>query len=724
MAIDIREGCFHLSTQNTSYIIGIYEGFLFHHYYGKKLIEPNLKSFKHRYQECYGHYMKTELRELSFESDSLEYPNYGRTDFKHPAIHMVGKEGHSIIDLTYREHKVMAGKYELVDLPHAYAEDGDDVESLIITLVDDTGSIEVDLFYGIYTDYDVITRATAIRNTSEGLVRVESAQSMSIQMPTSNYDLLSLCGAWARERHVYRQNLHKGSQCIESLRGASSHQFNPFMALVRPETTENLGEAYGFSLVYSGNFIGRVQVDQHDTSRITMGINPFEFCWHLQKDEVFYTPECVMTYVDKGLSGMSHNYHRFYRERLCRGTYRDKVRPIIYNNWEVTFFDFDHDQLIGLAKEAKACGMELFVLDDGWFGHRNNAAQSLGDWWVNKEKLPYGLKGLGEEINKMGLKFGLWLEPEMISPVSHLYNEKPEWCISVPRYVSSLGREQLVLDYSNPEVIDYIITIMTEILGSAPIDYVKWDMNRYITDAGSFYLEKERQKELFHRYILGLYKVLEILVARFPHILFESCAGGGGRFDPGMLYYMPQTWTSDNTDAIERIKIQYGTSLVYPPRTMGAHVSPVPNHHVNRSYSLRDREHVAMMGNFGYELNLMELTGDEKTELKEHIEKYKCHRQLLFNGDYYRLISPFENRIAAWMFVDENKEKALLFIFTLHAVNNTLPQYLHLKGLDSYSLYEADGEIYSGSQLMNSGLQVKFPKKDGGSRLVIIEKSR
>lgn len=724
MAIIYKKGYFHLVTKSTSYIMGIHDGFLVHHYYGEKIVKPYLPIFNIRYQEAYGHYMEEGRRDLSFESHSLEYPNFGRTDFRYPAIHIENEKGYSITDLIYKKHIVEKGKYELEGLPNTYCEKDDRVHSLTITLEDAAQGIEVDLLYGVFEDYDVVTRAVRIRNMSSVTKVLESALSTSLQLPTKDYELITLAGAWARERHIQRQPLHMGNQTVESLRGASSHQFNPFMALASKGATEDYGRVYGFSLVYSGNFIGRIEVDQHHMTRVTMGINPFEFKWNLGKGDVFTTPECVMAYSNQGLNALSSMYHQLYERRLCRGFYRDQIRPIIYNNWEVTFFDFNHEKLVDLAKEAKSCGMELFVLDDGWFGQRKDATTSLGDWYVNKDKLPHGLKGLGEKINNLGLKFGLWLEPEMISPISDLYKEHPDWCIHVPGYKAALGREQWVLDFSNPHIVDHVIKTIREILSSAPIDYVKWDMNRYITDAGSLYLQAHEQKELMHRYILGVYKVMETLTSDFPHVLFESCAGGGGRYDPGMLYYTPQIWTSDNTDAIERMKIQYGTSLVYPPRTMGAHVSPVPNHHVNRSYSLEERENVAMMGNFGYELNLLQLTIEEKQELKEHIVRYKSWRHILFYGKFYRLKSPFEGDYVAWMFHNETCEEALVFVFNSRARNNTLTYSIKLKGLREETLYNVEGQILSGSQLMTSGLGIKLQNKDGASKVIEIKRAR
>ena len=532
--------------------------------------------------------------------------------------------------------------------------------------------------------------------------------SANVDFNHSEFDFIQLSGAWARERHIVRTPLRSGGQCVESRRGASSHAQNPFMALVSHEANEDVGDVYGFNLIYSGNFLANVEVDMHNNSRAQIGINPFDFTWNLESKQEFQTPEVVMVYSPNGLTGMSHIYHDLYRERLARGSYRDKERPILINNWEATYFDFDNEKIKEIAKEASDLGIELFVLDDGWFGERNSDDSSLGDWFVNENKIKCGLNSLVKDINDLGMKFGLWFEPEMISPNSNLYREHPDWCIHIENRTRSLARKQLVLDLSRDEVCDAVIKMITDVLKSAPISYVKWDMNRNITELGSPAWPPKKQKELAHRYMLGLYKILENITSNFPDILFESCSGGGGRFDPGMLYYMPQTWTSDDTDAIERLKIQEGTSLVYPSISMGSHVSAVPNHQVNRITPLSTRGIVAMAGSFGYELDVTKMTDIEKEEVKKQIELYKSIRKVVQFGDLYRLKSPFKSNEVSWMTLSKDKEFAIVSYVKQYSEVNKIPGRLKLKALDENSLYEIieTKEVFGGDELMYIGLEI------------------
>ena len=532
--------------------------------------------------------------------------------------------------------------------------------------------------------------------------------SANVDFNHSEFDFIQLSGAWARERHIVRTPLRSGGQCVESRRGASSHAQNPFMALVSHEANEDVGDVYGFNLIYSGNFLANVEVDMHNNSRAQIGINPFDFTWNLESKQEFQTPEVVMAYSPNGLTGMSHIYHDLYRERLARGSYRDKERPILINNWEATYFDFDNEKIKEIAKEASDLGIELFVLDDGWFGERNSDDSSLGDWFVNENKIKCGLNSLVKDINDLGMKFGLWFEPEMISPNSNLYREHPDWCIHIENRTRSLARKQLVLDLSRDEVCDAVIKMITDVLKSAPISYVKWDMNRNITELGSPAWPPKKQKELAHRYMLGLYKILENITSNFPDILFESCSGGGGRFDGGMLYYMPQTWTSDDTDVIERLKIQEGTSLVYPSISMGSHVSAVPNHQVNRITPLSTRGIVAMAGSFGYELDVTKMTDIEKEEVKKQIELYKSIRKVVQFGDLYRLKSPFKSNEVSWMTLSKDKEFAIVSYVKQYSEVNKIPGRLKLKALDENSLYEIieTKEVFGGDELMYIGLEI------------------
>lgn len=541
-------------------------------------------------------------------------------------------------------------------------------------------------------------------------VVLEKVMSASVDFESSGYELVSLPGAWGRERHIERTPLRSGVQSLESRRGASSHQHNPFFALAAPDAGEEHGEVYGLNLVYSGNFTAGAEVDQVFHTRAWIGINDYDFSWLLESGDCFQSPEAVMVYSSKGFGEMSRTYHRLYRSRLVRSKYRDEVRPILANNWEATYFDFDEEKIIGLAKEAAGLGIELLVLDDGWFGKRNSDNCSLGDWYVNREKLPDGLGRLAEKVEECGVKFGLWLEPEMVSPDSDLYRAHPDWCIHVPNRMRTECRNQLTLDLSRQEVCDFIVDAVCTVLDSADISYIKWDMNRHMSALGSAGLPAERQKEMPHRYMLGLYNVLERIVSRYPDVLFESCSGGGGRFDPGMLYYMPQTWTSDDTDAVERLFIQYGTSLAYPTSAMGAHVSAVPNHQSGRVTSLKMRGDVAMSGNFGYELDLMKFTEEEKEEVRAQVAQYKELRTFVPYANLYRTESPFDGNTASWVFVSEDGRDVFGVRFHILCEVNGRAERMKFAGLEEEAMYRVAGEdkVYSGAELMYIGLAVDY----------------
>lgn len=705
---------FHLQANDTSYVMQIVRsGYLAHLYWGKKIRhyrESNPLQFFDR-----GFSPNPDPSDRTFSLDTLpqEYPAYGNTDFRTPAYQVQLENGSTISDLRYKTHRIYKGKPKLEGLPATYVENENEAETLEIILEDHVTGLHVTLFYTVYERWNVITRSVRFDNNGSERIKLLRALSMNVDFRDDHFDFLHLFGAHCRERYIERKPLFVGTQSVESRRGASSHQQNPFIALLRKNANEDEGIVYAFNFVYSGNFLAQVEVDQFHTTRVSMGINPFDFTWLLEPGESFQTPEVVMVYSDKGLNGMSQTYHQLYRTRLARGVYRDRERPILINNWEATYFDFNEEKILHIAKTAAELGIELFVLDDGWFGKRDNDRSSLGDWFVNKQKLPNGLEGLAKNINQMGMQFGLWVEPEMVSVDSELYRKHPDWCIHVPNRPRSEGRNQLVLDYSRKEVCDYIIQVISDVLASAPISYVKWDMNRHMTEIGSVALPPERQRETAHRYMLGLYRVMEEITSRFPHILFESCSGGGGRFDPGMLYYMPQTWTSDNTDAVSRLKIQYGTSLVYPISAMGAHVSAVPNHQVHRITSLEMRGHVAMSGNFGYELDLTKLSEEEKSMIKQQVAFYKDIRRLVQFGTFYRILSPFEGNETAWMFVSEDKSEAFVAYFRVLAEANAPLSFLRLKGLDPNKNYEiiGSGEVYGGDELMYVGLNV--PERRG-----------
>ena len=645
---------------------------------------------------------------MHLEVIAQEYPSYGSPDLRSPAIQVKLANGTTVTDFRYESHEIYRGKKKLEGLPATYAEKEDEVESLEITLKDEVANLRVILSYTVFENYDSITRSCKVINDSNDEVDILRALSANVDFTHSEFDLIQLSGSWARERHIVRTALRSGGQCIESRRGASSHAQNPFIALVSKDATEDKGEVYGFNLIYSGNFLASVEVDMHSNARTQIGINPFDFTWNLESGQSFQTPEVVMVYSPNGLTGMSHIYHDLYRERLCRGTHRDKERPILINNWEATYFDFNNEKIKEIAKESSKLGIELFVLDDGWFGERNNDDCSLGDWFVNEEKLKGGLNSLATDINKMGMQFGLWFEPEMISPKSKLYEEHPDWCIHIDGRIRSEARKQLILDLSRDEVCEAVIKMITDVLKSAPISYVKWDMNRNMTEIGSTAWPAKKQKEIAHRYMLGLYKILENITSNFPNILFESCSGGGGRFDGGMLYYMPQTWTSDDTDAIERLMIQEGTSLVYPTSSMGSHVSAVPNHQVHRSTPLNTRGVVAMAGSFGYELDVTKMNEEEKEEVKKQVEFYKNIRSTVQFGDLYRLKSSFDSNEAAWMNLSKDGKEVVVSYVKKYAEANVIPRRLKVKALDENSLYEVieTGEVFGGDELMYIGLEI------------------
>lgn len=719
---DKAQNLFHLQSQNSSYIIQLVRGYAAHVYYGRKLRQDsNLKgmlSFNER--ASFSPNPIPDDKSISLDTLPQEYPQYGSSDFRSPAYQVKLANGTRVTELAYRTHRILQGKPDLKGLPAVYTEHESEAETLELELSDAVSGLTVILSYTVFADSAAITRSARIVNESGAPLELERALSASLDFADSDYDVLYLSGAWARERHVQRRRLAPGVTGIGSRRGSSSHQQNPFFALLRPDANERQGEVYGVSLVYSGNFIAEAEVEQFGMTRLQIGLNPFDFSWHLEPGESFQTPEAVLVYSNEGLGGMSREYHRLYRTRLCRGQHRDRERPILVNNWEATYFDFNADKIEAIAQAGSKLGIELFVLDDGWFGRRDRDNSSLGDWFEDRRKLPGGLKDLANRVKATGLQFGLWFEPEMVSPDSDLYRSHPDWCLHVPDRRRTEAREQLVLDMSRSDVREYLYERLSDIFSTVPVTYVKWDMNRNMTEIGSSEIPADRQKEIAHRYILGLYELLERFTGEFPHILFESCSGGGGRFDPGMLYYMPQTWTSDDTDAVERLKIQYGTSLVYPVSTMGAHVSAVPNHQVERTTSLTFRGDVAMSGNFGYELDLTKFTAEEQETAKQQIETYKEIRGLVQQGELYRLLSPFEGNETSWMFVSRDRNEALLFYFKVLAEPNAPLRNVKLEGLDPEKNYclEASGEIYGGDRLMALGLPVSSLRGDFASMWV------
>ncbi|WP_127507531.1 alpha-galactosidase [Paenibacillus humicus] len=685
-----KEHVFHLYSSKMSYVIQILNGFPLHLYWGRRLRdEAGFESMLSRVERAsFSPTPFPEDRTISLDALPQEYPQYGTGDFRAPAYQVQLEDGTRITELRYDSYSISKGKPGLEGLPAVYAESEDEADTLELVLRDDYSGLNVILSYTVFKDAGVLARSSRLQlDASAKPLKILRALSASVDFHEQDYELVYLSGAWTRERHVVRRPVAAGTTSLESRRGSSSHQQNPFAALVRADTGEEQGEAYGFSLVYSGSFLAGAEVDQFGMTRVSIGIHPFDFSWRLQPGGSFQTPEAIMVYSSEGLGGMSRTYHRLYRTRLCRGKFRDQPRPILVNNWEATYFNFNAEKIEAIAKAGSELGIELFVLDDGWFGKRDSDNSSLGDWVVDRAKLPAGLEDLVRRVNGHGMQFGLWFEPEMISPASELYEAHPDWCLHAAGRRRTEGRSQLILDLSRQDVRDYLFEAISGILGSCPIAYVKWDMNRNMTEIGSALMEAEGQMEVSHRYMLGLYELLERIVTAFPDVLFESCSGGGGRFDPGMLHYMPQTWTSDDTDAVERLKIQYGTSMVYPVSSIGAHVSDVPNHQVGRTASLEMRGDVAMSGNFGYELDLTKFGEQEKEIVKRQVAAYKELRSLIQTGDLYRLKSPFQSNETAWMMVSEDRREAVVFWFRTLAEPNAPLRRLRLAGLDPDASY-------------------------------------
>lgn len=702
---------FHIQGQEFSYIFNVMRnGQLGHLYYGKRL--PQRESYLHQfYTGAYGNTCTVFPDDETFCLDLIqqEFPSYGTSDYRQPAIEVLQENGSRICDFKYVSHEMYDGKNRLAGLPATFAEEKGAATTLEITLEDTVMKAKVVLMYTLFHNSDVLTRSARIENTGEQTLQVKRLLSMSVDLPEREYEMMTLTGAWVRERHLQVSPLHHGLQSISSTRGTSSSTANPFFALKKPNTDEHQGEVFGFNLVYSGNHVGQVEVTPFNQSRVQQGMNYFDFSWTLAPNETFQAPEAVMVYSNNGLNGMSHKFHTFYSNHLISQKWVNKERPVLINNWEATYFDFNEEKIMELATAAKKVGVELFVLDDGWFGKRNDDKTSLGDWYHNPEKLPEGVKGLADKINALGLQFGIWIEPEMISPDSDLFRAHPEWVVQVEDRPLTLGRNQCVLDFSNEEVVTYIYESIAKIIREGgDISYVKWDWNRTMTEIGSLNLPAGRQQEVAHRYIMGMYELYNRLTTEFPHILIEGCAAGGSRFDPGVLHYSPQIWTSDDSDAVERLKIQYSTSFCYPVSTMGAHVSAVPNHQVHRMTSLKTRGDVAFFGVLGYELDLTQLPQSELDEIAEQIQFYKENRNLFLQGDFTRLLSPYEGNETAWSVVAKDKSEAMVGYYKVLAEPNVLPPRVKITGLDMDATYTLVGtnRTYHGEELSNWGIEI------------------
>ncbi len=713
---------FKLDTDSTSYIIKIVdeEGFVGHCYYGARISDEDAGYLLRTEEAPFVPSQNKRERGSFFDFFNVEYPGNGVGDYREGAVSVKDVNGNSAVSLLYEGHSIYAGKKGLKGLPATFGTE-DECTTLELYVKDAVIGLKATLFYTVFEKEDVITRSVTLTNESEDVLHLTKVMSASVDMDDEDYQLLSLHGSWARERAIDVRPLGYGRQNVASFKGESSHQEHPFIALTSLHTTQDYGKVYGFHFVYSGNFIAQAEKGQFDTVRVLMGIHPEGFDWKLEPGESFVAPEVVMTFSAEGLGTMTRNLHDMYRNHLIRSTYKDRKRPILINNWEATYFDFNTEKLLDIARQAKECGIEMLVMDDGWFGHRNDDNSSLGDWKVNEEKLTGGLSHLVSEVNKIGLKFGIWFEPEMISPDSDLYRAHPDWAISIPKREPTRSRNQLVLDLTRPEVVEYVYESVASILRSANIEYVKWDMNRQLTDIHSNYLPKDRQGELYHRYMLAVYELQERLITEFPNLLLENCSGGGARFDPGMLYYSPQIWCSDDTDAIERLKIQEGTALIYPLSTMGAHVSDCPNHTVGRITPFATRGNVALAGTFGYELDVTRIPKEDRDAISGQVALYHKYNDLVRNGDYYRIASYSENKYYdCYEVVAKDKSEALITFVSVLNRPNYHSRRITIPGLFADRSYRIEGEdrVYSGDTLMNAGLIIGNLWGDFQSKLI------
>lgn len=696
---------FHLQTKHTSYVFHVIEdGSLGQLYYGPKIpFKDDYANLNTREEHDCTNTRTDEDVEFQAELLKQEYAGLGKGDYRYPAFQITYPNGSRTSEFQYRDYELKDGKERLTGLPSTFADDSNDSQTLTVKLAD--GDLELQLHYTVFADEDVIVRSTTFVNHGK-TVFLNRALSAQLDLPDANYDFIQFAGSWSRERHLHRSHLRPGTQSISSLRTASSHQENPFFMLARPHTDNNQGAVFGFNFVYSGNFLDSVEVDQFDTTRVLIGINPDEFGWKLNSGDSFQTPEVIFSYTDNGFNALSQQLGAFYAQHLINPHFAHQERPILINNWEATFMDFTEDKLMPIVERAKELGIEMFVLDDGWFGHRDDDRSSLGDWFVDEKKFNHGIAGFAKRVHDLDMKFGLWFEPEMISIDSKLYQTHPEWMIKTPGRGQTPGRHQFVLDMSRQEVVDYLFGLMSHIIQDAKLDYIKWDMNRNITEMYGADLPADQQLEFSHRYILGVYDLYDRLTKAFPDVLFESCASGGGRFDLGMMYYAPQAWCSDDTDAVERIKIQDGTSYGYTPSMWGAHVSAVPNDQVGRLTSIDMRAKVTYFGAFGYELDVTELSDEEQATIKQQVAFYKQYRKLFQFGTFYRLETPdTSDNVYGWETVSPDKQTAIGMRYQI--LNGANPAYIryYFKGLDPERHYTVnDGsEVFSGAELMNAG---------------------
>lgn len=724
MAITVKDKIFNLETENTLYQMKVDRfGVLNHLWYGEKtdccmdyLLDYPDAGFSGNIYEAENE------RTYSLNTLPQEYSTSGVGDFRISAISVTHEDGSNALDLRVREYQIKKGKYEIPGLPAVYAKE-DEAETLEITLKDTATEAEVILKYGVFEKEDVITRSVVVKNSGKTPIVINKVHSMCLDIPYGDWEWMHFYGRHTMERQAGRVPVLHGISESSSSRGTSSHHQNPAVLLCEKDCTETNGHCIGAALMYSGGFQAQVEKDQLEQVRLVMGIHPDTFEWTLEAGEAFYTPEVILSCSTTGFAKLSQNFHHIIRNHVCRGTYQLSSRPVLINNWEATYFDFNEEKILNIARQASKLGIDMMVLDDGWFGKRDDDCSGLGDWFVNEKKLNGGLKALVEKINAMGMKFGLWFEPEMVSEDSDLYRNHPDWAIQIPGRKPMRSRYQLVLDMSNPEVVDYLYGVMSAILRENHIEYVKWDMNRSISDWYTATLSRGRQMEMPHRYVLGLYELLEKLTSEFPDVLFEGCSGGGGRFDAGMMYYCPQIWCSDDTDAHERTFIQYGTSFFYPTSTVGSHVSAVPNHQTGRITSIETRGVVAMAGSFGYELDLNQLSEEEKTVVAKQVTHYKEYQSLIYNGDYYRLANPFEDGMSAWSWISEDKKTILVQGVLFRAKPNVLRKTLRLMGLEAKKNYKIAGteEVYTGVALMSGGVLLQRAVGDDVSFEIVLE---
>lgn len=704
ITFDEKRKIFKLDTLDSTYAIGIREGYLIHLYYGKKIPDDNLLNlpFRGYFATISPKNVHVDDYKFSLDVQPMEYSCNGSGDYRLAALSIKDSMGRTTTDIRYLDHKIYDGKPKLKGLPATYCNDDSEAQTLEIITIDKFTGAKVTLYYTAFANYSVVTESVKVENTGKETFEIEKVASCCVNFPSMDYNMINLSGVWSRERRVITRHLAHGIQSVASKRGSSSHNHNPFVALVDDKGGEDFGDAFGFNLVYSGNFSADIETDYLDCTRLVMGINPIDFTWVVEPGDEFQSPEVVMVYSDSGMGKMSRTFHDLYNNNLIRGEWKNKKRPLLINSWEGSGFDFDQETLVRYAKEAKKLGIELLVMDDGWFGHRDSDNSSLGDWFVNESKLEGGLTKLIERVNAEGVQFGIWYEPEMISEDSELYKAHPDWCVHVEGREQSPARQQYVIDMTRQDVRDCIFNQMYDVLSKNNITYLKWDYNRAITEPASVMLDARHSKEFFHRFILGTYELMDRITSAFPHILFESCAGGGGRFDAGMLYYMPQAWASDNTDPIERLTIQFGTTMCYPASSMGAHVSACDR------TGIETKAAVAMAGTFGYELDPKEMSEEDKEKVKEQVKNYHRYYNVIHFGDLYRIIAPTDDEFkCAWEYVAKDKSEALLTV----VIKNRAPHdflLIKMKGLDPEKMYrdETDGEIYSGALLMNAGINL------------------